>query len=385
MLQFSKRFLCGGAAATTSAATTNTTTTTVQQQQKEDIVSSSSPKQQSHNNNFITKIQEINKRVGIISKLEAFEKQLLSNNDDDEKNKNNNSNIINLYSAVVFTPSSQDSSSQRESARFFSQNFTKRLNHEVDIPSCVISIERQTTSSTNRNNSKNNNKKNKNNNNNNNNFPFKFNTRRLYGTVEEARTIKKVNEVITESRSSIAAETPNVKQNIVVFFNDSLVVVPSSSKNSLTYAQNNNVVCAMRRSFEMLESFRHVGSSNNNTAIANSIPPCFFISKLLRSAHMNVVTRIASKYFDQVHLLTLEKQSNATEKTRTMERYLVGEMKPVFYEEEKKNENSKKKISYRDLSLPPDSGEVNDEWMCWGCLQRRDARRMLRCPKCSGI
>ena len=362
MLQFSKRFLCATSATTaTVSAATVTTSNTKTPDQPVSTTTNSTPTSVP-TTNTPTKIKEICKRVGIISKLEEFKKQ----NDDDGSSSSSDS--INLYSAISFTPSSQESPSQREAARYFANTFTKRLNHEINLPTCVISVEQHQVSSKRKSSSS---------------PPFKFNTRRLHGSIEEVRTIKKVNEVLAESRKNLATggggedgksqqqQLMKVKQNVVVLLNDSLIVVPSSQRKhglSLTYAQNNNVVCAMRRSFDMLESFRN--SSNNIS------PPCFFISKILRSAHMNTVTKIASKYFDHVHLLTLNENEEAhasSSKSQLMERYLVGEMNA---------KSTTKKIYYRDLSLPPDEGEAFGGWMCWGCLQWRDGR-MLRCPKCS--
>jgi 23S rRNA U2552 (ribose-2'-O)-methylase RlmE/FtsJ len=369
------------------------------------------------------KLVEIDRRVGMFQKLQKFEQLKIEY----DKNNKEDSNFINMYSAVDF------GASPGGFAQILSRNLTRKLNNRIDIPHAVVTIDTREIT------------------------PQIHNCFHLRGGIEEHGTLKRIQTVMgncnakyfslsttkksgendddiflspagmeimsKQNENSSSSSFSSVKHRIVIVTNDTVAIVKGNSivkkgddfsspqrKYSVTYAQNNLVCCAMRRSFALLDCFQKqqqqqqqisrnhnkskrkgLGSavrvegedeaekeeeserkSNKNIdsriPLDSYCPPCFFISKILRSVHVNRVVEMASKYFDHVQLLELNTSSSE------VERYLIAETKPSKFAR-------KRQIMYRDLSLPPAAGEAA-EWFCWGCLHRREGN-CLKCPLCS--
>jgi 23S rRNA U2552 (ribose-2'-O)-methylase RlmE/FtsJ len=285
------------------------------------------------------KLKEIDRKTKMFSKLAEFEKGL-----------NNNNNIINLYSAVDF------GAAPGGFAKYMSQRFYNMTNNNINLCNSVVTVDNRDIT------------------------PALHNTIHIRGSVEEHRTFKRVQEAVAFDRFHkrndpvLSSKDFEFQKRLTIVTNDTVAILRGNfflpqqqqhekkRKYSVTYAQNNLVLCCMRRSFELLDCFKQQHDDKTDDSVT---PPCFFISKILRSIHINRVVRVAEKYFDSVQLLSLESS------TSDVERYLVAE---------KKSSEKSKKIIYRDLTLPPEAGEAK-EWTCWGCLQTRSGE-CLRCPAC---
>jgi hypothetical protein len=124
------------------------------------------------------------------------------------------------------------------------------------------------------------------------------------------------------------------------------------------------------------------------------VPPCFFVSRVMRSVHAGRILDVAQAAFDGAELVEL-----ATSAASQHDRFLVawtssssGGSTPRA----RPGTNSPSSLAsggdgaaatarardvrLSNLSLPPYPGEAR-EWMCWGCLSLRDGRDS-KCPLC---
>lgn len=371
------------------------------------------------------KLIEIDEKISIFGKLERFEKQKLKHDSSPRPTKANEPKFINMYSAVDF------GASPGGFAQVLSKNLTRRINGNVNIPHAVITVDNREIQ------------------------PKIRNTVHLRGGIEEHNTLKRVKATIDDCTRKYLGDANlkeddhdefvvspqsgafnldlynlgekkvvpmEIKHRVVIVTNDTVAIlkgrentrsgkdddddqgafshhIKGNRKYSVTYAQNNLVCCAMRRSLDLLECFqKHSLMSGKQTAnrvnnnkpkglgvavqveeregdrhgekvplIETYCPPCFFISKILRSVHVNRVMEMAEKYFDSVRLLELKSSSSQ------LERYLVAETRGTKV--------ARKPFLYRHLSLPPAPGETA-EWFCWGCLNKRPGD-CFACPVCS--
>ena len=249
-------------------------------------------------------------------------------------------------------------------------------------------------------------------------------TRHLRGSLEDRQVMKRVHDVVNGRKHEAKWQRPreevdvgvDVKESrrrVVIVTNDTVSVVRGRfgdrdnqggdrQQLSVTYAQNNLAMCSMRRATELLESFRPPsdiaarrvgrpiarGATTMTTAATAAsdiaplaVPPCFFVTKLLRSIHQNRVVDAARKVFDGAELVQLGSSPSP------MELYLVCWTRPRFgHGAGGDGDSARADVAALPLprncwwSLPPGRGEAR-EWVCWGCFKTRSGS-LLQCPMC---
>ncbi|CCW71608.1 unnamed protein product [Phytomonas sp. Hart1] len=197
-------------------------------------------------------------------------------------------------------------------------------------------------------------------------------------------------EICTISNSN--ANNPNsiMHRAVDVVLHDGVSVVAGQHAFSVTYAQNQMVLSALLlacKAFSLaLPSFTN--SKLSHSAFSSSSGGVF-VSKLMRSIHLEKVLATTRRFFRQVHL-----HKPSASRKESLETYLIAE---DFMSDKWdaylhdftlfKGSGQRRRCISNPFSLPPDTKDVRRGmavvWVCLGCGQMRTS--CAPCPTCTGM